>query len=170
MKQVSTLLASVFVLILLPITTAQAQPPIPSGEESTDNQADIQAIFDFEQSVFDAQIAGDFEAWMSSFTEDVALFPPNASPLRGIEAIRQFNTPIWEQFNLHEESDEREIQVAGDWAYIRAHWIWTLTPKSGGKEVQDIGNSIWILRRQPHNSWKITRAIWNSEKPCPTEE
>jgi len=170
MKQVGTLLASIFVLILLPIINVEAQPPIPSSEESTGDQADIQAIFDFEQSVFDAQIAGDFEAWMSSLAEDVTLFPPNALPLKGMEAVRQFNAPFWDQFDLHEESDEREIQVAGDWAYIRAHWIWTLTPKSGGKEVQDIGNYIWILRRQPDNSWKISRAIWNSERPCPTGE
>ena len=39
----------------------------------------------------------------------------------------------FEQFHLHEEIDEREVEVAVDWAYIRAHWIWTLTPKSGGE-------------------------------------
>jgi len=166
MKPVSALLISIFVLALLPAIPAEAQQKEPGSANPTAYETDVQTILDFEQTVYDAQIAGDLEAWMSSFAEDVTLFPPNASPLRGKEAIRQFNTPIWEQFDLHEESDDREIKVAGDWALIRAHWIWTLTPKNGGMEVKDTGNSIWILSRQPDDSWKITRAIWNSDKPC----
>jgi len=133
-------------------------------------EADMQAVLDFEQSVFDAEIAGDFEAWMSSFAEDVTLFPPNTPPLKGRLAVRKFNAPIFEQFDLHESSDGREITVAGDWAYIRAHWIWILTPKNGGEEIKDTGNSIWILNRQPDDSWKIARAIWNSDKPISGKE
>ena len=167
MKQASTLLASIFVLASLSAITAGAQAVEPSNTIPMAHEADVQVILDFEQSVFDAQIAGDFEAWMSSFAEDVVLFPPNASQLSGEPAIRQFNTPIWEQFDLYEESDDSEVQVAGDWAYIRAHWTWILTPKGGGEEVKDTGNSIWILSRQTDGSWKIARAIWNSEMPCP---
>jgi len=40
----------------------------------------------------------------------------------------------------------------------------------GGKEVKDTGNSIWIMQRQPNGSWKIARAIWNSDVPLPREE
>lgn len=138
--------------------------------ETTALEADVQAILDFEQTVYDAQIAGDIEAWLGSFTEDVTLFPPNAPPLKGTPAIRQFNAPLFEQFDLHESSDDREIVVAGDWGYIRSHWTWIQTPKVGGTEVKDIGNSIWIMQRQPDGSWKIARAIWNSDQPLPGEE
>ena len=137
--------------------------------ETSTHDADVQAILDFEQTVYDAQIAGDIEAWLSSFTEDVTLFPPNASPLKGKPAVRQFNSPIFEQFDLHESSDDREIVVAGDWGYIRSHWTWIQTPKNGGTEVKDIGNSIWIVQRQPNGSWKIARAIWNSDQPISGE-
>ena len=148
----------------------------PSLHSQTENErpaeykADVQAILDFEQTVYDAQIAGDIEAWMSSFAEDVTLFPPKAPPLTGKLAIRKFNTPIFEQFHLHESSDEREVVVAGGWAYIRSHWTWIQTPKDGGEEVKDTGNSIWILRRQLNGSWKITRALWNSDKPTAEKE
>ena len=144
-------------------------PPIEQSESSEDNstayESDVKAILDFEQAVFDAQIAGDFEAWLSSFTDDAIVMAPNLPALNGKQAIRQWNAPIFEQFHLHEESDEREVEVAGDWAYIRAHWIWTLTPKSGGEVVRDTGNSIWILHRQPDGSWKISRGIFNSDIP-----
>jgi len=130
----------------------------------------VQAILDFEQTVYDAQISGDIDAWMSSFTEDAMVMAPNLPALTNKPAIRQWNAPNFEQFDLHEESDEREVEVAGDLAYIRAHWNWTMTPKGGGKIVKDTGNSIWILRRQPDGSWKIARGIYNSDKPIPREE
>jgi ketosteroid isomerase-like protein len=151
-------------------TASPAGQPEQGSEDSAVYKADVQAILDFEQTVYDAQIAGDIEAWLSSFAEDVTLFPPNAPPLTSKLAIRQFNTPIFEQFDLHESSDDREVVVAGDWGYIRSHWTWIQTPKDGGAEVKDIGNSIWIVRRQPNGSWKIARAIWNSDKPILGEE
>jgi len=156
----------VFGFILLTCVACGPQQK-PGSEDSADYRADVQAILDFEQTVFDAQIAGDIEAWLSSFTEDVTLFPPNAPALTSKLAVRQWNAPLFEQFDLHEESDDREIEVAGDLGYIRAHWTWIQTPKNGGKAVKDTGNSIWIVRRQLNGSWKITRAIWNSDNPIP---
>ena len=150
--------------------TPPAQQPEQGSEDSASYKADVQAILDLEQTVFDAQIAGDFDAWISSFTEDAIVMPPNEPALMNKQAIGQWNAPIFEQFDLHEESDYREVEVAGDWGYIRAHWIWTLTPKDGGKSVQDTGYSIWIVRRQPDGSWKIARGIYVYENPIPAKE
>jgi uncharacterized protein (TIGR02246 family) len=168
MRFLAALTAAVFVVLLG--CTPPAGQPEPLGEGSARYDADVQAILDLEQRVFDAQIAGDIDAWMSSFTEDAIVMVPNIPALTNKLAIRQWNTPYFEQFDLHEESDAREIQVAGDWGYIRAHWIWTLTPKDGGESVKDTGNSIWIVRRQPDGSWKIARGIYNSENPIPEED
>ena len=161
-------------VVTLFLTLLGCTPPVEQSESSAENSAayesDVQAILDFEQTVFDAQIAGDFDAWLSSFTEDAIVMVPNLPALNGKQAIGQWNAPIFEQFDLHEESDEREVEVAGDWAYIRAHWTWTLTPKRGGEVVRDTGNSIWILHRQPDGSWKISRGIFNSDIPISAEE
>ena len=148
----------------------------PAGESDTESDAstrrtdDVQAILELEQGVFDAQIAGDFEAWLGFFTDDAVVMVPNLPALMDKAAIRRWNAPYFEQYHLHEESDSREVEVSGDWGYIRAHWIWTLTPKDGGEVVKDTGNSIWIVRRQPDGSWKISRGIYNSENPIPGDE
>jgi uncharacterized protein (TIGR02246 family) len=163
------LLAILAATLLLGCTPPAGQPE-PGSENTAGYEADVQAILDLEQTVFDAQIAGDFDAWLSSFTEDAIVMLPNAPALTDKLAIGQWNAPYFEQFDLHEESDYREVEVAGDWGYIRAHWIWTLTPKGGGKSVKDTGYSIWIVRRQPDGSWKIARGIFNSENPIPEEE
>jgi len=140
------------------------------GADTTGHKADVQAILDFEQTVYDAQIAGDIDAWLSCFTDDAIVMVPNLPALTNKLAIRRWNAPYFEQFDLHEESDDREIEVAGHWAYIRAHWTWTLTPKGGGEAVKNTGDSIWILRRQADDAWKIARGIYNFDKPIPREE
>jgi uncharacterized protein (TIGR02246 family) len=164
-----TTIAATLLLALLGCAPPVEQPA-PDSEDSAAYKADVQAILDLEQRVFDAQIAGDLEAWLSSFAEDAIVMVPNLPALTSKLAIRQWNAPYFEQFDLHEESDEREVQVAGDWAHIRAHWTWMLTPKNGGEAVIDTGNSIWILRRQPDASRKIARAIYNSDIPISGQE
>ena len=160
----------VFLFVTLTLSACQPSAEPTKSDVAASYKADVQAILDFEQTVYAAQIAGDIDAWMSSFAEDVTVFQPNIPPLTGKLAIRQFNTPIFEQFDLHESSDDREVVVAEDWAYIRSHWTWIQTPKDGGEEVKDTGHSIWILRRQLNGSWKIARGIFNSENPIPCEE
>lgn len=161
-------------VVTLFLTLLGCTPPVEQSESREENSAaydsDVQAILDFEQTVFDAQIAGDFDAWLSSFTEDAIVMEPNLPALNGKQAIRQRNAASFEQFYIHEETDQREVEVAGDWGYIRAHWTWTLTPKSGGEGVRDTGNSIWILQRQPDGSWKISRGIFNSDIPVSAKE
>ena len=149
----------------------------PSNEESgvaddysAGHEADVQAILDFERSVFDAQIMGDFEAWLDSFTDDAIVMAPGEPALVGKHAIAQWHAPYFGQNDLHEETDEREVEVFGDWAFIRAHWTWTLTPKSGGEAIESTGNSIWILSRQPDNSWKIARGIYNYDNQASGEK
>jgi uncharacterized protein (TIGR02246 family) len=149
----------------------------PSPEESgavddpsVSYEADVQAILDFEQSVFDAQIRGDFEAWLDSFTDDAIVMAPDEPALISKQAIAQWHAPYFGQHDLHEETDEREVEVFGDWAFIRAHWTWTLTPKSGGEITESTGNSIWILGRQPDKSWKIARGIYNYDDQASGEK
>ena len=137
---------------------------------SGSNAADVQAILQLEENVFEAEIAGDIDAWASFFAEDVNLMPPDVPMLVGSEAIQAWAAPFFEQFDLHEETDWREVEVSGDWGCIRAHWTWTLTPKGGGDSVTDTGKSIWIVSRQDDGSWKIACAIWNSDHPGADED
>ena len=129
-------------------TAAQADADTGSSEE-----ADVQAILAFEQALYGAQIAGDFEAWMASFAEDVVLFPPNASPLNGLAAIRRFNAPIFEQFDLHESSDEREVVVARLWGELSFREIGEITGTSESTAHRRYQGALARLREKVSPSW-----------------
>jgi len=152
-------------MMVVCLNCANLQEPGQVPDESASAEDDAKAILALEQEIFAAEIAGDLDGWLGYFTDEVLLMPPNEPALRGKEAVRAWAAPFYGQFDLHEETDEREVEVVGDWGYIRANWIWTLTPKGGGEATTDAGKSIWILRRQTDGSWKVAQAIWNSDNP-----
>src|SRR5207237_7600275 len=56
-----------------------------------------------------------------------------------------------------------ELELAGDIAVDQHRWVLDSMPKRGGRPVHDEGKGIWIWRRQDDGSWKVARAIWNSD-------
>jgi uncharacterized protein (TIGR02246 family) len=52
-------------------------------------------------------------------------------------------------------SDIRELQVLGDWAYMRNHLVVTVTP-AGGKPVRRAGYTLTILRKAD-GKWRVAR-------------
>ena len=41
------------------------------------------------------------------------------------------------------------------------------TPKAGGEKRRSTGNFLRIYRRQPDGSWRMTRDMFNSDRPPP---
>jgi uncharacterized protein (TIGR02246 family) len=150
------------VFAFLIASCAPAADPLPLDEST---ESDVTAILELERAVFEAENAGDLEEWLSFVDDDPVWMIPNQPSLTSKEAIREWAAPYFEQYDLHEETTDREVKVCGDWGYLRAHWNWTLTPKGGGDSITDTGNSIWIVRRQPDDSWKMSQVIWNSDNP-----
>jgi uncharacterized protein (TIGR02246 family) len=52
-------------------------------------------------------------------------------------------------------SDIRELQLLGDWAYLRNHITVTLTPQ-GGAPKRHAGYTLTILRKQ-NGKWLLAR-------------
>ncbi len=174
MRQHQIIAAGSFVLLAVAVALSACAPapqdqaaPGEAGVSVTDRDADIQAILDLEQAVFEAERAGNLDAWLGFIDADPVWMPPNEPVMTDLDAIRQWITPFFEQYDLSEETTDREVEVAGDWGYIRAHWTWAVVPKDGGEGMTDSGKSIWVVRRQPDGSWKLARAIWNSDNPTP---
>jgi len=61
-----------------------------------------------------------------------------------------------------------EVQPAGaEWAFERGTYTITLTPKTGGDPIRDVGKYITLYQRQADGSWRMARDIWNSNNPPP---
>jgi ketosteroid isomerase-like protein len=54
-------------------------------------------------------------------------------------------------------SDIQEIQVLGDWAYLRNYLTVTATPGDGGNPIRRSGYTLTTLRKQPAGDWVLVR-------------
>jgi ketosteroid isomerase-like protein len=101
-----------------------------------------------------------------TYSEDAILFPPNAKPIKGGEAIIMFyqNYPPMSDFNQEVE----EMEVLGDYAYIRLNWSIPVAQTELNPSYIETGKIFCIMRKQNDGNWKIWREIWNSDISAPT--
>jgi uncharacterized protein (TIGR02246 family) len=109
--------------------------------------------------------AGDTAALVGFFTDDAVLMPPNNLVVVGKEAIESRYQLTFTHFTAEHNHLSDEIKVMGDYAFERGTYEVKMIPKAGGESVQDKGKYIAILQRQPNDTWKFARLIWNSDNP-----
>ena len=113
---------------------------------------------------FAAGNAGDVEAMLGLRTDDAVEIFPGSPPLVGQDAIRAAwnqDEGVLEQF-IDRSIDE--INVVGDWAFIRFSFTHVVSPESGGDAVATSSQGLWIIRQQSDGSWKIHWEMVNSSE------
>lgn len=129
----------------------------------TDLNADIDAIRKLAEDWKAGWDKGDVEALLSLYTDDPILLPQGQSRVIGKDAISSQYRSLFREFSVKATGEVLEIEVSGDLGYFWSHYTLTAIPKAGGKQVTGKGKSIFIVKRQKDNSWKISRLIDNSD-------
>jgi uncharacterized protein (TIGR02246 family) len=116
---------------------------------------DERAIRELVDTWLAASKAGDLPKVLSLMAEDVIFMVPGHEPF-GKEA---FAAASKEQGNFEFEgsSEIQEIQVFGDWAYLRNRLVVTMTPRAGGEPIRRSGYTLTILRKKPDGTWVLVR-------------
>lgn len=138
-------------ILLIPATEPARAAQQTSG-------ADVDAVIAAMDATGDALRAGDNEAFLSMYSQDVFFMPPDSAPSVGMDAMAAANGldgPLaWAE-------DYEEVMVHGDWAHVVG--AWTIGDQVAGK-------AIYILARQEDGSWKITREFWNTDAASGDEQ
>jgi ketosteroid isomerase-like protein len=163
MKKLGMVLS--FVWIICFIVGCQQSEEI--GEEPVvDVAADVEAIRNWVDKSYAAADSGDYEGYMSFWAEGVIWMPPNASIIQGIHAATEIVRPYFEQVIVHHEISIEEIEVAGDFAFIRIISEETYTPRTGDGDSSEASFKVIILlQRMVDATWLGTHLIWNSNDP-----
>jgi uncharacterized protein (TIGR02246 family) len=114
---------------------------------------------------------GDYEAVLDMVTDDAVFWPANYPALSGKAALRAAYAGL-APYRIHQEFEVEELQVCGDWAFVRGYEDFTLDPRDGKGERLEIRRrrAISILRRQPDGTWKTARGMTNSDAPAPPRQ
>lgn len=137
----------------------------PASKVEPDTEADKQAIASALKEATAAHHAGDAERWAAVFADDAIAMPPNQPAISGKAALQQWAGERFSKFKSTAEIKPVEIEVAGDWAFVRTAVSGAFTPKDGSAAMELDLKEIAIYRRQPDGAWKVARLITNSNRP-----
>jgi uncharacterized protein (TIGR02246 family) len=115
---------------------------------------DERAIRDLVATWVAASQAGDVATVLGLMADDVVFMVPGREPF-GKEA---FAAAAQSMKNIRFEGsfDIRELNVLGDWAYLRNYIAMTMTPP-GGEPLRHAGYTLSILRKEPSGKWVLAR-------------
>jgi uncharacterized protein (TIGR02246 family) len=113
------------------------------------------AIRELVATWFAASKRGDLPTVLSLMTDDVIFMVPGRKPF-GKEAFAAASEGM-KDVRIDGTSDIQEIQVLGDWAYLRGYLEIEMTPPDGGTPVHRSGHTLTILRKEPDGRWRLAR-------------
>jgi uncharacterized protein (TIGR02246 family) len=115
---------------------------------------DERAIRDLVDTWMKASRAGDTETVLSLMSDDVVFMVPGREPF-GKQTFAA-NSRSMDGVRLEGTADVRELEVLGDWAWLRNFIEITITPP-GGAPVRRTGFTLTILRKEPDGRWVLAR-------------
>jgi ketosteroid isomerase-like protein/quercetin dioxygenase-like cupin family protein len=105
------------------------------------------------------------EGYAAYFAEDAVLLPPNAAPVSGRAAIREWQERQQQEAThrtVPEAITQDDFQVAGDLVLYRGTLKGKRVPKAGG-DAEFFENKILdVLRRKPDGGYEFLRRMWSS--------
>jgi uncharacterized protein (TIGR02246 family) len=116
--------------------------------------ADERAIRELVTKWMVASEAGDLDTVLGLMTDDVVFMVPGRAPFGKdvfADAARKMK-----DVRMQGTSDIKEIEVLGDWAWVRNHITVTMTPP-GGPPAKRSGYTLTILKKQPDGRWLLAR-------------
>ena len=95
--------------------------------------------------------------------ENPVSMPQGQPAIIGMDAIRLLYQSIFKDFIIKGKGKVVEVEASGNLGYFWSSYSLTAIPKVSGNPITSKGKSLFIVKRQDDNSWKIARLIDNSD-------
>ncbi len=115
---------------------------------------DERAIRELVETWMAASRRGDIAAVLDLMTDDVVFMTPGRDPF-GKEEFRAASEAM-RDVELDGRGEIREIQLIGDWAWVRNYVELTVTPLNR-EPVHRSGYTLSILKRCSDGKWRLSR-------------
>ena len=148
-------------VVMMVVFTSTLSAQINSNQnnlvmENTDNSQIKSLLFHYR----DALNESNAEAALNLYTED-GVFMPSAAPTAiGQEQVLKAYQFVFENIQLSIEFFIDEIEVIGDYAFVRSTSRGTVLIKAANEEVAEENRELFVLKKL-QGSWKIDRYMFN---------
>lgn len=116
--------------------------------------AEEQAIRALVDTWLAASQAGDFAGVLKLMADDVVFLTPGREPFGKKEFAAA--SKAMKGLRLEGEREIVELEVLGNWAWMRARLRVKITPPEGAPTVRS-GHTLTIFRKEPSGAWVIAR-------------
>jgi uncharacterized protein (TIGR02246 family) len=165
MKKLLLILPMVF-LLCFAFSCQKAEEVAEEPGVKTLSDEDIAAIKAIGPAMDKAVLAGDLDAALALFAEDVMVMGPNSPTFQGrstwLEMVNSLGMTVTEHV-----LEFVEVDGYGDIAYARGNWVEAFSIEGVEEPIKDEGKALGILRKQPDGSWLIAVWCWNTDLPLP---
>ncbi len=107
--------------------------------------------------------SGNVEVLLALYEDNPVLMPQGRPAIIGKDEIRLLYQSIFKDFIIKGKGKVIEVEVSGNLGYFWSSYSLTAMPKVSGDPITSKGKSLFIVKRQDDNSWKIARLIDNSD-------
>jgi len=124
-----------------------------ASKKMTDDETAIHALLNRWMA---ATEAGDLPTVLSLMSDDVIFTVPGLPPFGKAAFMTGFMA--MQAFHVSASCEPAEINVLGNWAYVRNHIRITMKPRIGGEsEIRRSGYALSILKKRGSGAWVVTR-------------
>ena len=132
-----------------------------AGELRTHLESEFQARY------IQPYVAGDIDAWMNVFADDVVALHDGLPPLDGRDAVRGFGDIVTQNFAITRmDAVIDEVRRNGDWSWTRGQFIAVFEAKTEeappGIAGERSGKFLLIWERQDDGEWLVIMDMGNS--------
>ena len=118
-------------------------------------QDDEQAIREMVDNWLEASKRGDVTKLLNLLADDVLFITPGREPF-GKEEFAAGNQESMNDTKMEAAIDIKEIEVAGEWAWMRSFLRVSFTPAEGDA-MKLAGHILTVLQKNPDGRWVIKR-------------
>ena len=134
----------------------------PAADQSA---AAIEAVKKVDEEWVKAGTAKQVDAWLSFYSDDVAVLAPNEKATTGKAAARKAIESLLglPGLKIKWENSNGVASASGDLAVLYGRY--EMSFEDGKKTVSDSGNTLEVWKKQADGSWKCVIDTWNSDVP-----
>jgi len=116
-----------------------------------------------------AVTSGDFERWMSLWTESGVQMAPDAPQRTNRAGIRAAMEPLFDLYDNTMTVDPQDVRLAGDWGFVRGEFTHEASSKANEERMHRSGKFLSIVEKQSDGTWKIACDCFNYNAPAQEE-
>lgn len=157
------LIYQVVVILLIALTAYSCSQKEKTPDIETEKKAINEVLNQFAVTIND----GDFDKWISLWSDNGIQMPPELPSRNGKAEIIDAMKPLFDQFFVEITINLEETKVYGTLGLTRCTYTVAITPKEGGDKIIAVpdGKALTLYEKQADAIWKIVYDCFNSNIP-----